>query len=480
MAQVRTVAKLTFSGTKCNNGQGGVPLPSSIITNGLTNDILIIFTARPSINTQAIATTSVCYSEATYGRPVIAQINMDPNLFFRGQTYVQQKGTLLHELTHALGFSSDRFNTFVDQNTGARLTTASTQAVTASYTDSSGTTNTQSVTYLTTPKLVAAMKSHFGCSSLPTGAVPGVALEEFGSSGTAGSHFEKRVYFNELMAGSAASQAGTSYAVSAFTLAFLDDSGWYKANSSLVVDGATPLIWGKNTGCSMPTQRCESWSLGSLSSSYYCSSNLYTSSQQSVCTFNLRAKGSCSIQTYTSNLPGYYEHIRGSRNLGGVDQLMDYCPYVMTFTNGDCTNTANSGIGRGFEYFGAGSACFDSNVVTALDTQQKTADARCFQYNCKRDTGILQVKVGSNWFDCPADQSSKRITSGFEVAYNGYVTCPSNGYYILCQSGQSSSSTPGSTPTPTKCDNFLGLFCNSAVQSSVAWLLVISLISLWL
>jgi hypothetical protein len=95
----------------------------------------------------------------------------------------------------------------------------------------------QSATLLITPKLLAHAKAHFGCDSWP-----GVALEDDGGEGSAGSHWEKRMLMNEYMG---AAPTGFVNSKSAFTLATLEDSGWYQADYS----AADPLMWGYNGGC---------------------------------------------------------------------------------------------------------------------------------------------------------------------------------------------------------------------------------------
>lgn len=75
-------------------------------------------------------------------------------------------------------------------------------------------------------------REHFGCSTLD-----GVELENQGSeAGTAKSHWEKRIFNGEYMIGTS-----SKYPVfSAMTLAWFEDTGWYKANYST----AEPLQWG--------------------------------------------------------------------------------------------------------------------------------------------------------------------------------------------------------------------------------------------
>ncbi len=66
-------------------------------------------------------------------------------------------------------------------------------------------------------------------------------LENDGSSGSAGSHFERLNFFNEVMTSST-----VDFPIfSGFSAAILRDSGWYAVNETLV----EKLVAGKNEGC---------------------------------------------------------------------------------------------------------------------------------------------------------------------------------------------------------------------------------------
>ena len=122
------------------------------------------------------------------------------------------------------------------------------------------------------------------------------SLKIKGENRTAGSHWEQRIFFNELMTGAIMSGVNSIY--SNFTLAcssiffsfalcrlfkarnplFLstslilvfEDSGWYKPN----YQSAMNLTWGKNMGCGFFKSRCESWpdsSQGQTPTGYFCS-----------------------------------------------------------------------------------------------------------------------------------------------------------------------------------------------------------------
>lgn len=74
------------------------------------------------------------------------------------------------------------------------------------------------VTEIRSPKVVAHARDYFKCSRLS-----GVEIENNGGSGSAGSHWERVILGNEMMT---ASEIDSSV-FSKFTLALLEDTGWY-------------------------------------------------------------------------------------------------------------------------------------------------------------------------------------------------------------------------------------------------------------
>jgi hypothetical protein len=101
---------------------------------------------------------------------------------------------------------------------------------------------------LVTPALVQVARNFFNCPTLD-----GVELENQPTgSGCFGSHWEERIFEQELM--TPLSQSRTLYSTP--TLAFFDDSGWYMANFSH--SGKHSDFWGYRRGCAFATQPCVS------------------------------------------------------------------------------------------------------------------------------------------------------------------------------------------------------------------------------
>ena len=410
--------------------EGGVPIPSDLSSgvNPEVHDTVMFVTLRPT-EVGVLGWAVSCKSESQYGRPIAGQLNISPMIFQSPK--LLQLGVMLHETTHALGFSGSSFSSFVDEYGNPRANP--TVVKTSTFTGSSGSSYSKSIYYLKTPEVVARAKTYLNCET--TDAVP---LEEKGGEGTAGSHFEKSFIMNELMVGSVGWFNPTeSYAFSQFTLAVLQDSGWYLANFT----HATPTLWGANMGCSFLEKRCENWET-QQNVGYYCNTPFKSDGVTRVnyCTFNYRSKGYCDVAKYSSPL-NYYEHLPNPTE-GGSDDLLNYCPIVFRYEDGKCTNVDNRAITG--EKYGLSSGCFDSNIAL-LGAKQNPVDARCFRYNC-HSGGYLQVVIdaptGDKIYDCPIDESYLRIENDAPIGMTGYVTCPKNGYTMLCK-------TPFVDPTVT-------------------------------
>lgn len=101
-------------------------------------------------------------------------------------------------------------------------------------------------TSIVTPTVLQVARRHFGCE-----AMDGVYLEDEGGPGSKGSHWETRIFFRAAM--KAASGKGTQ--VVEPTLAFFEDTGWYRANYSAIgfqCVRTTLARSGSNTGPTAP------------------------------------------------------------------------------------------------------------------------------------------------------------------------------------------------------------------------------------
>ena len=126
--------------------------------------------------------------------------------------------TYVHEVLHALIFSSDLWKNFPRVNGKSQ------------YYLSRGN------HYLRGPNLLQTARDHFGCQQLP-----GVPLEDDGGAGSKGGHFERLVFGDETMV---AEDVGIAK-FSKMTLALLADSQWYEID----MNKGDYYTWGKGEGC---------------------------------------------------------------------------------------------------------------------------------------------------------------------------------------------------------------------------------------
>jgi hypothetical protein len=140
------------------------------------------------------------------------------------------------------------------------------------------------VLFLVTPKLAAFARDYYGCPSLP--GAPADAFSE-------GSHWRQANVNHELMQPASAEDSQRKR-ISAFTLNFLDDTGWYVTDKS----AAQELEWGRGAGCSFVLDGCGSWATNNANKqSYYCSDS---QAGKDVCTHDNRGIGTCSAIPGTS------------------------------------------------------------------------------------------------------------------------------------------------------------------------------------
>ncbi|KAG2379252.1 hypothetical protein C9374_007391 [Naegleria lovaniensis] len=370
-----------------------------------------------------------CIIESTYKRPIAGQLNINPailDIYNSASNEHVLLSTLEHEVTHILGFSASMYSNYVDSN-GNNLGESNVVA-----TRQSNENGVQvSRTFFIHPTLRAMFQKITGCSS-PVD----VPIEEYGNSGSAGSHFDSRVFMNELMAPSldGCQQFGRSCFTSVATLTLLQVTGWYQPN----LTNAIEPTFGKNMGCSFATDRCNNWD--TTRKGYYCTD---TTSKKVTCAYHLRDKGVCDIVTFTSNLPAQYRYFSNPA-MGGRVSWFDFCPLIRRYIA--CNDKTMPR--RSSEVFNSNSACFEGNLELngfSGTMEDESSSSRCLVYSCDKTRKILRIRLHttSQYVDCPADQSYLKITSfnGFK----GSIACPKLGYTLLCEAQEIAPSTDDGT-----------------------------------
>jgi len=264
-------------------------MPSEYETTGASNaDFVLHVTARPT-GGSTIAWALTCQSDQN-GRPVSGHANFAPSRISTApEDYDLQLSTAVHEIAHALGFSSSKFSSFRKPGTTRQESYSN---IIRNFNELGKT----GIKKIVTANVVAKSKEHYGCDAW---ANAGAALEDFGGSGTAGSHWEKRDFDNEFMTGT----ADPNSVYSAISIALFQDSGWYGVS----YQRAQTLFWGRGEGCSFVTQRCsDGWS-----DRYFC-----TVQDQAGCTVDLRYQARCNLVRYPFDVDHQYF---SDPTLGGSD-----------------------------------------------------------------------------------------------------------------------------------------------------------------
>eukprot|EP00286_Rhodomonas_abbreviata_P015084 CAMPEP_0181315854 /NCGR_PEP_ID=MMETSP1101-20121128/15591_1 /TAXON_ID=46948 /ORGANISM="Rhodomonas abbreviata, Strain Caron Lab Isolate" /LENGTH=643 /DNA_ID=CAMNT_0023423077 /DNA_START=243 /DNA_END=2171 /DNA_ORIENTATION=- len=375
--------------------------------SGVSNSDILVYVTGDSTNkvcrgSGALAFANACQRDQR-DRPVVGYMHFCTNQVkdnIKGEPSQENVMLALHELTHILGMSTSSFAFFRD-STGKPKTERCPDAKgcqsydiygyppllkDGSYKIASNTVQKFSergntISRLVTPTVRDVSRTHFNCSTLA-----GAELENDGGDGTALSHWEKRLFVSEYMTGSQG--AGIEDVLSLFTLAVLQDSGWYEVNFG----AAGEFKWGRGKGCDFPLDTCPDENMEQCR-------NL----AQPKCTFDYSAIGSC------------YN-----------DPLMDGCPFVSPQQH--CNRSSPFVLQRcGKEdctggSFGANSACFETSLF--LENYEATlgTTASCYEHRCIDGPNGRYVEIRTpdgRWQACDGSQAVLQAHG-----YVGYVHCP--------------------------------------------------------
>lgn len=401
---------------------GGVVIPDSHFNPGVETDVIIYVTARPILSNGVLAFASYCISDDTTGRSLAGHLNYSPASLTVGSKLDSQIGTTLHEISHSLGFSGGKFESFYDASAPmGRVPLATVYGPVPSVGGASR-------NAIKTPRVVSFVRKHFDCATLQ-----GAEIENAGGDGTAGSHWEKRVFFNEYMTGSASSDP----VFSNLTVAFFEDSGWYKAGADVQALFETRFYWGKSRGCGFAQKACndrDGWPRADSFPGYFCTDPL-----QQSCSFDLRGKARCGLVDWpASDIPNNERYFGAGSTKGGLSQLADFCPYYSKTVF--CDDKSNSGGGG--ETFGNNSLCFENTLVDSSSFVNKVMGAAnnlntkflsCYAAFCTGtvEAPVLKVQINGVVYPCTSESISIDGKSGS-------LKCPTPEQVgVICSEGQS-------------------------------------------
>eukprot|EP01138_Halocafeteria_seosinensis_P001714 gb/GECG01001757.1/.p1 GENE.gb/GECG01001757.1/~~gb/GECG01001757.1/.p1 ORF type:complete len:1684 (+),score=177.51 gb/GECG01001757.1/:1-5052(+) len=359
--------------------------PDDDQNTGIDNsDFHLYVTARPT-GGSILAWALTCQTDSD-GRPISAQLNFDPSRISTDlDKRREQTITAMHEATHGLGFSASVFS-----NLG----------IIQSFNK-----NGKTLKRIVSPSVAEAAKVHYDCSDWGDA---GGEIEDGGGRGTAGSHWEKRVLSDEYMTG----RSEPNTVVSTFTLAFFADTGWYIPDYAQ----AESLLWGESQGCTFPRSTCDNWG-----SRYFCEV-----SDQQGCSIDYKWLAKCNLRDYGYELASHFQYFNDPE-LGGRDQLADFCPYFSRRSGGDCTDSSTTTIWFYGEQVGPSSMCFTGTWKHVASSASGNHHG-CLKTSCDSQSLRLVVEFdttdGVETLKCPSSGGTVDLQSEGLESFEGTIDCP--------------------------------------------------------
>ena len=359
------------------------------------------------------------------GQPLIGVIAINKDIDYSKNNSLRYFTTIiLHEMTHVLGFSNDFFEKFF-HNTIQKV-------------DSDNITRT----YINSSKVLEVARKYFNCSDMI-----GVQLEDFGGNGTVGSHWEERILLGEYMNGVIYNE---DEVISEFTLALLEDTGYYKAN---YYTGGL-MQYGKNKGCEFLNEKCviDGKVNDKFKNEFFDSIYYNKASNDPSCSSGRQSRAYHYINVYNEGIPEEYQYYQ-NKNFGGRASC-NYCPVsqksyneeLNSYYTGHCSKLGNGEYGSRIPYnnyknyyksgeimnilsesYSDKSFCVLSSLISKDISNYKqysnTTRAVCYQMHCSKRS--LTIQINNNYLVCPREGG--KINGTF---FSGYLLCPD--YNLIC------------------------------------------------
>jgi hypothetical protein len=358
--------------------------------------------------------------DPTTNRPIGGVLSINRNLPTKPNNENYIESIILHQLTHILGFTYDMFKNFPSGLAGVIKTERETR------------TNVMK-NFVITPKVVAYAKKYFNCDT-----ITGVELEDGeGYDGYPNSHWEARILLGEYMN----SEVHTpEQAISGFTLALLEDSGWYKIDNYYT---GGLMRFGKNQGCDFLNTDCEA------------SERNMNKFKNDLFTFRDYFRATCTSgrQSRSYNVPNDMPY-RNEQASG--KEIADYCFVSDYYSEEEKTmfyvGSCNRGGGEygsrifynGIKYnngnlnelFGekidSNSFCALSSIIPTsskigieeYNIHKNVVHPMCYPMFCS--TKSLTIQIYNQFIVCPRSGGIVEISGD----YDGHVYCPD--YNLIC------------------------------------------------
>ena len=387
---------------------------------------LIIFSSLQEMEEETIAAASPVFTQDSNHQPILGIIYINSLIDFEKinvEKYIES--TLIHEMTHILGFTGNFFEN-VFHNVIKK-------------TDKYGI----SRQYINSPKVLEVARKYFNCPS-----IDGVELENYGDEGTAGSHWEARILLGDYMNG----VAYTEEVVSEFSLALLEDTGYYMPN---YYTGGL-MRYGKNKGCEFFYDKCinEKQEVNPYFENEFFDS-IYSDFEIDASCSSGRLSRTYNMFWEYESLPKEYQYF-SEPGIGGWGAA-DYCPLpgnhyeeeIDVYYPGICSGEESGVYGAqipyptsddNIEYYtneelspltgeeiSDESFCFLSslirNDISDIENYSSVIRANCYIIFCSEKS--LTLKINDDYVVCPRSGGKIKVDG-----YEGYLLCPD--YNLMC------------------------------------------------
>lgn len=414
---------------KTNIGTEPKSQNKGILESGIDLFIFVRFGNNNELGEYTLASAGAKFYDSPSGQPIIGVANINRDISYNiGNSLQYFQATILHEFIHILGFANYFFDNFY-HNVLKKEDSFGVQRI-----------------YLNSTKVVEVAKKYYNCDS-----IEGVELENYGGTGTTGSHWEERILLGDIMNGVVYPE---EQVISEFTLAVLEDSGYYKPN---YYTGGL-MQFGKNKGCQFLTEKCVINENGDVDVKFkneFFDQALYYSNVDPGCSSGRQSRAYHAIYEYDEDISEPFNYYSNSK-LGGRAST-DYCPVSQEYYEeveiayyvGHCSSKGNGEYGTLIKYYDSkGNKIFKKNgdisnisgeihsnhsfcVLSSLfpnniENSQKfseTVNAFCYPMSCSDQS--LTIQINNDFLVCP--RAGGKINA---INYNGYLLCPD--YYLIC------------------------------------------------
>ena len=369
------------------------------ITNWINEYDVFLFPFMTYENDDYVAAAGSCLHYYSSRKPLAGFIQINNNEMSSKKNDVYYLKTIfIHEITHILVFNQQIFSYL---NAVHKLNA------------------NESTQYITTPNVLERARIHFACPSLG-----GVPLEDQGGDGSKDLHWEARYMLGDYMT----SVVYAETTISDITLAFFEDSGWYKVN---YYTGGL-FRFGKNKGCDFFKDKCIYDKKKTKYHNEFC-----TKSKEPKCLSARLGSGECYIvKENKDNIPEKYRYFSG--NKAGLFNA-NYCPvghdFLRVKSNENYYFSTNCKIGDSLnlssqygEVIGNNSLCFESSLIPYYSPQPYKYRSICYKVKCDKKNKTVIVFIDKKNVTCPTNGGTLSKLKDFR----GKIKCPP--YNLICTS----------------------------------------------